>query len=162
MHVTQMETIHKYLGILPTIKNSPLVVASTEFGNVPFAEATHASIILSHLPVAWRSQYDLTHKTVPESPCMMLLDLKNIEKLFVNRYRYSASLGGPLCDAYNPTLRILSRPCLHTTSDNDQTRRKHTTQRPNKHHHHGDGAANPSGGVDLMNPGRLRGGRPCA
>ena len=64
MHVTQMETLNKYLGILPTIKNSPLAVASTEFGNIPFNEATHASIILSHLPVAWRHQYDLTHKTV--------------------------------------------------------------------------------------------------
>ena len=88
MHVTQMETLNKYLGILPTIKNSPLAFASTEFGNVPFAEATHASIILLHLPVAWRSQYNLTHKTVPELPCTMLLDLENIEKLFVNRHRY--------------------------------------------------------------------------
>ena len=68
---------------------------------------------------------------------------------------------GPLCDAYNPTLRIFSRTCLHTMSDNNQTRPKHTTQRPNKHHHHGGGVANPSGGVDLMNTRRLRGGRPC-
>jgi hypothetical protein len=35
-------------------------------------------------------------------------------------------------------------------------------QRPIKHHHLGDGAARPSSGVDLMNPCRLRGGRPCA
>jgi len=76
--------------------------------------------------------------------------------------RYGASLGGPLCDTYNPTLRIFSCTCLHTTSDDDQTRPKHTTQRPNKHHHHGGGAANPSGGVDLMNPRRLRGGWPCS
>jgi hypothetical protein len=40
MHITQMETLNKYLGILPTIKNSPLAVASMEFGNVPFTEAT--------------------------------------------------------------------------------------------------------------------------
>jgi hypothetical protein len=90
MHVTRMETLNKYLGILPTIKNSPLAVASTEFGNVPFTEATHASIILSHLPVAWRNQYDLTHKTVPESPRAMLLDLENIEKLFIERYNEKA------------------------------------------------------------------------
>ncbi len=90
MHVTRMETLNKYLGILPTIKNSPLAVASMEFGNVPFTEATHASIILSHLPVAWRHQYDLTHKTVPESPRVMLLDLKNIKKLFVERYNKKA------------------------------------------------------------------------
>ncbi len=54
-----METLNKYLGMLPTIKNSPMAVASTELGNVPFTKATHASIMLSHLPVAWRNQYDL-------------------------------------------------------------------------------------------------------
>jgi hypothetical protein len=51
-----MEALNKYLGILPTVKNSPLAVAFMEMGNVPFTEATHASIILSHLPVAWRNQ----------------------------------------------------------------------------------------------------------
>jgi hypothetical protein len=49
MHVSRMETLNKYLGILPTIKNSPLAVISTELGNVPFTEATHASIILSEV-----------------------------------------------------------------------------------------------------------------
>jgi hypothetical protein len=80
MHISHMEALNKYLGILPTIKNSLLAVASTEMGNVPFTEATHASIILSHLPVAWRNQYNLNHSTVPESPRAMLMDLKNIEK----------------------------------------------------------------------------------
>jgi hypothetical protein len=65
MHISRMEVLNKYLGILPTIKNSHLAVATTEMGNVPFTEATHASIILSHLPVAWRNQYNLTHKIVP-------------------------------------------------------------------------------------------------
>ena len=59
---SQMEVLNKYLGILPTIKNSPLVVPTTEMGNVPFTDTTHVSIILSHLPVAWRNQYNLTHK----------------------------------------------------------------------------------------------------
>jgi hypothetical protein len=86
MLISCMEVLNKYLGILPTIKNSPLAVASTEMGNVPFMEATHASIILSHLPVAWRDQYDLTHKTVPESPRAIIQDLENIEKLFVEKY----------------------------------------------------------------------------
>jgi hypothetical protein len=58
MHISQMEVPNKYLGILPTIKNSPLAVATMEMGNVPFTEATHASIILSHLSVAWRNQYN--------------------------------------------------------------------------------------------------------
>jgi hypothetical protein len=85
MHISQMEVLNKCLGILPTIKNSLLAIATMEMGNVPFAEATHASIILSHLPVAWRNQYNLTHKTVPELPRVMLQDLKNIKKLFVEK-----------------------------------------------------------------------------
>ncbi len=90
MHISRMEVLNKYLGILPTIKNSPLAVATTEMGNVPFTKATHASIILSHLPVAWRNQHNLTHKTVPESPRAMLQDLKNIEKLFIEKYNEKA------------------------------------------------------------------------
>jgi hypothetical protein len=90
MHISHTEALNKYLGILPTIKNSPLAVASMEMDNVPFTKATHASIILSHLPVAWRNQYNLTHSTVPESPRAMLMDLKNIEKLFVEKYNKRA------------------------------------------------------------------------
>jgi hypothetical protein len=90
MHTSQMEVLNKYLGILPTIKNSPLAVATTEMGNVPFTEATHASIILSHLPVAWRNQYNLRHKTVLELPRAMLQDFKNIKKLFVEKYNEKA------------------------------------------------------------------------
>ncbi len=86
MHVSRMEVINKYLGILPTIKNSPLAIATTEMGNVPFTKATHASIILSHLPIAWRNQYNLSQKTVPESPQAMLQDLKNIKKIFIEKY----------------------------------------------------------------------------
>ncbi len=90
MHISQMEVLNKYLGILPTIKNSPLAVATTEMGNVPFTEATHAIIILSHLPVEWRNQYNLTHKTVPEMPWVMLQDLENIKKLFIEKYNEKA------------------------------------------------------------------------
>jgi hypothetical protein len=36
MHINCMEALNKYLGVLPTIKNSPLAVAATEIGNVPF------------------------------------------------------------------------------------------------------------------------------
>jgi hypothetical protein len=84
-HVTQMETLNKYLEQLPTIKNSSQAVASTEYGNVPFNESTLASIILNHIPVAWRNQYNVTHPIVPESPRAILLDLKNLEKVFVKK-----------------------------------------------------------------------------
>jgi len=89
-HVTRMETLNKYLGFLPTIKNSPQAVASTELGNVPFNETTLASIVLSHLPVAWRAQYALTHVLVPESPRAILNDLENIKKLFAEKANEAA------------------------------------------------------------------------
>jgi hypothetical protein len=85
-----METLNKYLGLLPMIKNSPQVVASTELGNVPFNETTLASNILSHLPVAWRIQYALMHTLVPESPRAILLDLENIAKLFTEKSNEAA------------------------------------------------------------------------
>ena len=68
-HVTRMEILNRYIGMLPTIKNSLLAVPSTKRGNIPFTKATHASIILSQLPLAWRNQCNLTHQTVLESPC---------------------------------------------------------------------------------------------
>ena len=71
-------------SLLPKIKNSPMAVASTELGNVPFTKA------MIHLPVAWRNQYDLTHKTVPESPRDMLLDLEKIEKMQAVKYNKKA------------------------------------------------------------------------
>jgi hypothetical protein len=85
-----METLNKYLGLLPTIKNSPQAVASTELGNVPFNETTLTSIVLSHLPVAWRTQYALTHVLVPESPRASLVDLENIEKLLAEKANEAA------------------------------------------------------------------------
>jgi len=81
-----MEILNRYIGMLPTIKNSSLAVASMEYGNIPFTKATHASIILSQLPLAWRNQYDLTHQTVLELPRTMLQDLETIEKVIAERY----------------------------------------------------------------------------
>jgi len=52
---------------------------------VPFNETTLMSIVLSHLPAAWRTQYALTHALVPESPSAILGDLENIEKLFAEK-----------------------------------------------------------------------------
>jgi hypothetical protein len=57
---------------------------------VPFNETTLASIILNHLPVAWRTQYALTHTLVPESPRAILLDLENIKKLFAKKTNKAA------------------------------------------------------------------------
>ena len=89
-HVTRMEILNKYIGTFPTIKNSLLAVTSTEPGNIPFTTATHASIILSQLSLAWRNQYNLMHQTVPESPRAMLQDIKTIKKVIAERYNYKA------------------------------------------------------------------------
>ena len=58
-------------------------------------------------------------------------------------------------------LRLFPCTCLHTTSDDNQTRPHKKHKQHDKQHHHGGGAAHPSSNVDLMkNPCRLRGGRP--
>ena len=88
--MTWMETLNKYLEQLPTIKNSPQAVASTKYGNVPFNKSTLASILLNHLPVAWRNQYNVTRPIVPESPRAILLDLENLEKVFVEKSNEAA------------------------------------------------------------------------
>ena len=72
---------------------------------------------------------------------------------------YGARLGGSLCHTHNLTLRLFSRTCLHTTSDDDQTRPHKKHKQHDKQHHHGVGAARPSSGMNLMNPCLPRGGR---
>jgi hypothetical protein len=67
---------------LATVRGCPLAVAFTKKGNVPFNEAKLASIVLSTCPTDWRNQYEMNHKTAPESTRSMLLNLENIEKVF--------------------------------------------------------------------------------
>ena len=88
--MTRMENLNKYLEQLPTIKNSPQAVVSTEYGNMPFNESTLASIILNHLPIAWRNRYNVSHPIVPESLRAILVDLKNLEKVFVKKSNEAA------------------------------------------------------------------------
>jgi hypothetical protein len=54
---------------------------------------------------------------------------------------------------------MLVRQVRLTRVTSQKPHKKHKC--PNKHHHHGVQATHPSSGVDLMNPCRLRGGRPC-
>ncbi len=51
--------------------------------------------------------------------------------------RCGARQCGTKCYPYNPSLGLFCGTCLHTTSDDDQTRPEHTTQIHSKHHHHG-------------------------
>jgi len=75
------------VGLIPTIKNSPLAIASTKLGNIHCNEATLASVILilASLPPAWRNQYSFTHSTVPKSPRAMIDSLESIKTLFVKK-----------------------------------------------------------------------------
>jgi hypothetical protein len=125
MHISRMEVLNMYVEIIPTIKNSPLAVATTEMGNVPFTEATHASIILSHLPVAWRNQYDLTHKTVPELPCATLQNLENIEKLFIEKYNEKAQANKAKAAMLGfVRLRSISQVAMYKIASSDVRNRK--------------------------------------
>jgi hypothetical protein len=81
-HVSRCEVLNSYLGHLPTLCDSPLAVASTKKGNVPFNEATLASILLATCPTDWSNQYKMNHKTLLELTRSMLLNLENIEKVF--------------------------------------------------------------------------------
>ena len=67
-HLSRMEVLNGYIGIMPMLKDNTSAVASMEKGNVPFNKATLAGIIMATCLVAWRNQYNLTHKTIPESP----------------------------------------------------------------------------------------------
>ena len=71
-----------YIAHLPTLQDSSLVVTSTKKGNIRFNNATLACIVLATSPTEWRNQYEMNHKTIPESTRSMLFDFENIEKIF--------------------------------------------------------------------------------
>ncbi len=89
-HTMHMEVLNEYLTYLPTLKDRAIVVAFTEKGNKPFNKALLVGMIMATYPIAWSNQYNLTHKTIPECPRTMLLDLENIEKVFVKNYNKKA------------------------------------------------------------------------
>ncbi len=55
------------------LKDSPKAVLMTKKGNTSFGEADLATIVLASVPMTWQNPYNLTHLTVPESTCTMLL-----------------------------------------------------------------------------------------
>ncbi len=83
-YISCMEVLKGYLRHLPTLKNSPKAVVTTKKGNIPFAEADLASIILASVPITW--QNSLTHSTVPEVPRTLLPDLENVERIMLKKY----------------------------------------------------------------------------
>ena len=78
-----VETLNGHLKYLLTLKNSPMAVTTTKRGNVTFGYAGLALILLASEPITWQNQYNLTHATVPDSPCQLLADLENIERVMM-------------------------------------------------------------------------------
>ena len=71
-----------------------------------------------------------------------------------------ASQCGAKSNVFNLIIKLFCGTCLHTMSDDNQTRTEHTTQIHSKHHHHGGGSACPSSDMDLMNQDDRMCGRP--
>jgi hypothetical protein len=82
-HVRCCETLNGYITLLPMLRDSASAVDSTKKGNISFNDAMAAGIILATCPTEWRNQYEMNHKTFPESARAMLYDLENIEKVYV-------------------------------------------------------------------------------
>ncbi len=78
---SRVEVLNGHLKDLPTLKNSPMAVATTKKGNVLFGYAELALILLVAVPITWQNQYILMHSTVPESPRQLLADLENIKRV---------------------------------------------------------------------------------
>ena len=83
---------------------------------------------MSHLPVAWRNQYNLTHKTVPESPRAMLLDLENIEKMQVKRYNEKAKASKAKAATAPAELRVPRKWANGGGSDRGAPKKGHTAK----------------------------------
>jgi hypothetical protein len=84
-HMSHCETMNGYITLLPTLQDSTSMVTSIEKGNIVFNDATLAGIVLATTLVEWWNQYEMNHRTVPESPRAMLQDLENIEKVFIEK-----------------------------------------------------------------------------
>jgi hypothetical protein len=55
-------------------------------GKIPFGKANLAMIVLASVLMLWQNQYNLNHSAVPESTCMLLLDLEAIERVMVEKH----------------------------------------------------------------------------
>jgi hypothetical protein len=108
-HVSHCKMMNGYISLLPTLQDSSLAVASTEKGNVPFNNATLASIVLATCHIDWRNLYKLNHKTVLELNKLMLHDLETIKKAFVEKNNKKAK--ATVAKAGTAPQKGLSVPC---------------------------------------------------
>jgi hypothetical protein len=55
-HILQMGVLNDYVRHLLTLKDSSKAVPTMKKGNIPFGKADLAAIVLSSVPMSWRSQ----------------------------------------------------------------------------------------------------------
>jgi hypothetical protein len=84
-HILQMGVLNDYVRHLPTLKDSPKAVPTTNKGNVPFGKADLAAILLVFVSMMWQNQYNLTHTTVPKLMRALLPDLEAIEQVMFEK-----------------------------------------------------------------------------
>jgi hypothetical protein len=84
-HILQMGVLNDYDKHLPTLKDSFKAVPTMKKGNIPFAKADLAAIVLLSVLMSWQNQYNLNHSTVPESTRTLLPDLETIEQVMVEK-----------------------------------------------------------------------------
>jgi hypothetical protein len=84
-HILHMGVLNDYDKHLPTLKDSSKAVPITKKGNISFAKADLAAIVLSSVPMSWQNQYNLNHSTVPKSTRTLLPDLEAIEQVMVEK-----------------------------------------------------------------------------
>jgi hypothetical protein len=99
-HISRMGVLNDYVKHLPTLKDTSKAVLMMKKGNNPFQEADLAVIVLLSVPMLWQNQYNLSHSTVPESTCTLLLDLEAIERVMVEKK--GVNLKAKVKERYSP------------------------------------------------------------
>ena len=77
----QVQTLKRYIGMLPGLYNSLQAVACTKEAK-PFDEHDLANLILCMCPKKWETQWKLSQKTVPQSVSELVEVLETIEEAY--------------------------------------------------------------------------------
>lgn len=79
--VDRVQTLNRYIGMLPGLYNSPQAVAGTKEAK-PFDEHDLANLILRMCPREWETQWKLSQKTVPQTVTELVEVLETIEEAY--------------------------------------------------------------------------------
>lgn len=78
--ISRMSQLNGYLSLLPCLYDSEYAINTTCRLDKPFTESELAQIVLDAVPATWRTQYRITHKTVPTDMHSLLTDLEKVER----------------------------------------------------------------------------------